>query len=806
MQGAEPLRELRFERVVGLAEGDAVLGGGAGGAFDSKWATCPTIVVEGAIHRMWYSSWFTAGFGPTGIGLATSADGVRWKRANEGQPVLTPGAAGAFDSACVMGPEVHFDGRRHLMWYTGATGTKHASGFFAYRIGVASSRDGTVWTRENGGRPVLDPGPAGSPDEVQAATPSVVHEKDGYRMWYAAWAPKPNHTICVARSADGIAWERENGGRSVEGLNPATAFGSAVCKAGDGYLMLYMSLDPTRAIYAAQSDDGLRWRMLNDGRPVIVPSGAGYDRDIVGHPFLRSDDGRLRAWVTGYDRRQGGVGNWRLSIGLAASMELAAAESQAKTFLKSETFDPESFRDWEGHNNRLTPETALIVKQDFGYSTTHFAGQAKGELGGRIVRAMTPASYAAKIAPKTLDDKLTASGSFAITASQPGAGVFFGYFNAQQPGGSGRPIGSLGLNLDFEGKGGRLAVRLITGGNKSCGTFITPYLPGKFRPTPLKNDGTRYHWTMSYDPQANNGDGRFTFTLRSDTHTTEDYGPLPEASQKEAQARFPNTTTFSVDLPPGYKKEGTTFDRFGLANGTKAGGAVTIYFDDLRFDGQGEDFSKDPGWVGAGNRVTYEDREQVGAHDFGFSPQTSHAGGKPGEVGGGLWRSGKYGYYADRVGPLNLEQRLEARGKVKLIAAGPDSDICLGWFSSTAKDQEPSEAGNFVGVHIGGPTRVGHYFIPRFATAKGTKGKVDQGPVLTPGKLFDWSLIYDPAANDGHGEMRVTLGKESVTLALKPGQKAQGASLDRFGLFTSTAGGQMVKIYLDDLKYTAACP
>ena len=42
-----------------------------------------------------------------------------------------------------------------------------------------------------------------------------------------------------------------------------------------------------------------------------------------------------------------------------------------------------------------------------------------------------------------------------------------------------------------------------------------------------------------------------------------------------------------------------------------------------------------------------------------------------------------------------------------------------------------------------------------------------------------------------------------MTLSLKPGQKAEGASFDRFGLFTSTAGGQMVKIYLDDLTYTA---
>ena len=348
-------------------------------------------------------------------------------------------------------------------------------------------------------------------------------------------------------------------------------------------------------------------------------------------------------------------------------------------------------------------------------------------------------------------------------------------------------------------------MRLITGGNKSCGTFITPYLPGKFRPTPIKNDGTRYHWTLDYDPQAAGGNGRFTFTLRSDTHKTQDYGPLPEASEQEAQARFPNTTTFTVDLTPGHKQEGATFDRFGMLNMMKAGGAATMFFDDVQFNGQTQDFAADPGWVGAGNRVTFEDRELVGAHDFGFSAKTSHAGGQPGEVGGGLWRSGDFGYYADRVGPLDLEQRLEARGKVKLVTAGPDSDMIIGWFSSSATTENAggrrriSSASTSAGRRASATTS-----FPSFATAKGTIGKVDRGPVLTPGKVFDWSLIYDPAANGGNGEMRVTLGKESVTLALKPGQKAQGATLDRFGLFTSTAGGQMVKIYLDDLTYTAA--
>ena len=478
-------------------------------------------------------------------------------------------------------------------------------------------------------------------------------------------------------------------------------------------------------------------------------------------------------------------------------------DSTSSLSFKAESFDHDPA--WEGHNNRIVPEMPLIVTQDFGFSSTNFAGKTKGEVGGRIQRSTTPASYAAEIPAKTLDDPFSASGSFAVTKTEGGAGVFFGFFNSRQPGGSGRPIGSLGLDFDFEGSGGRLAARLITSTNKSCGTFITPYLPGKFRPTPLKNDGTRYHWTLAYDPLGADGNGQFTFTMHSDTHKTQDYGKLPENSEKEAQARFPNTQTFIIDLTPGHKQEGATFDRFGVLNMMKSGGAAIMYFDDVVIDGRAEDFSREPAWAAVGNRTTYEDHEVVGAHDFGFSAKTNHAGGKTaGEVGGGLWRSGDYGYFADRIITLSLEQRLEARGKVKLVTAGPDSDMHIGWFSSANKNKSPDEVGNFIGIHVGGPTRIGHYFIPQFATATGTKGKVDTGPVLTPGKIFEWSLVYDPTGGGGSGEVHVTLGTESVTLALKPGQKEQGATLDRFGLFTSQAGGQMVKIFLDDVSYTAA--
>ena len=133
--------------------------------------------------------------------------------------------------------------------------------------------------------------------------------------------------------------------------------------------------------------------------------------------------------------------------------------------------------------------------------------------------------------------------------------------------------------------------------------------------------------------------------------------------------------------------------------------------------------------------VSVEGRRR--AHDFGFSP-TNHAGGKAGEVGGTFWRSGKYAYYADKIGPLTLDDRLEASGKVVLKSGAPDSDMFLGWFNSANKDQSPVEAGHFLGVHVGGPTRVGHYFHPSLATAKGTRSQAAAGPVLTPGEVYDW--------------------------------------------------------------------
>jgi hypothetical protein len=220
-----------------------------------------------------------------------------------------------------------------------------------------------------------------------------------------------------------------------------------------------------------------------------------------------------------------------------------------KPAIKTESFDADP--SWDGHNNRVVPDRVPTVMQDFGYSTTNFAGKAAGEIGGLITRASVPAFYADRIGAVTLDEKLSAAGTFAVTKTGPGGGVFFGFFRAEQPGGGGRPTGSLGLDMGSERGGCRLAVRLITGHNQSCGTFITPFIPGKFRPTPIRNDGTRYRWTLDYDPEAAAGHGQFKFTIHGDAPKPGEFtnADIPETHKAEARRRFPDVTSFTVDLP-----------------------------------------------------------------------------------------------------------------------------------------------------------------------------------------------------------------------------------------------------------------
>ena len=519
----------------------------------------------------------------------------------------------------------------------------------------------------------------------------------------------------------------------------------------------------------------------------------------------------------------------------------SCAQITAGEPLKHETFDRDP--GWEGFNNRLKPDPKEIptIDQDFGWSDTHLAGGEKGELGGKIWRSVTSAFYAAKIPVKTLNDKLTASGRFVFTKSAGNGGVWFGWFNAgRQELGTARPKSSLGLNFDFLNDGSRLSIRLVNDKDRGCGSFVTPYLPGRFRHGSLGRD-IQYAWTLTYDPQANSGNGRVEFMIKS-TNRTPEYNARMKSLAEEWKAYYEKTPEsrkkldsghygrpnfegklIAFDLPPGFKETGATFDHFGLLNIAKEGRPAVIYFDDLEYDGKTEDFAKDPGWEGRNNRARIQDTLRNGYHDFGFSPDTHLAGGSAGEMGGYFWLLSKaYAYYADRIGPLSLDDPLEAHGKLYLKFVTPDCEMSLGWFNSSQKappaqrlhqtmmagirrdprDTHLRKTDHFLGLYLSHDGR-GFGVRPALVTATGSKvihrGEV---PHPDPRTACEWTLKYDPYAAAGKGALTVTLAGKTATLTLDAKLREEGATFDRFGFFPSGGGG-MVHIYFDDLKYTA---
>src|SRR5678816_783160 len=136
-----------------------------------------------------------------------------------------------------------------------------------------------------------------------------------------------------------------------------------------------------------------------------------------------------------------------------------------------------------------------VVRQDFGL--TNFQGHPA--LGGWVQRSLTPAWFAKVIPGRTLNDKFSASGKFAVTNDSGGSGMLFGWFNETSRGW--RTPNSLVFRID--GNGGKYWVFYeygtrgwLTGGGGCFEGEQYQKTPTK----PFKADGTKHVWSLTYDP------------------------------------------------------------------------------------------------------------------------------------------------------------------------------------------------------------------------------------------------------------------------------------------------------------------
>jgi hypothetical protein len=431
---------------------------------------------------------------------------------------------------------------------------------------------------------------------------------------------------------------------------------------------------------------------------------------------------------------------------------------------------------WESHRSRLLPAPLPITRQDFGRQRTGDDASAHAEIGGWIQRSLTPASFARVISTRTLNDRLSASGTFAVSRDDSSSGVLFGWFHETSRGW--RTPNSLVFRLD--GNGGKYWVffeygtrHWLTGG---AGCFEGDrYQTTSTKPFPA--DGTSHTWSLEYDPDGANGRGLIHFAL--------------------------DGKPYQLALAPGHKADGAEFNRFGILNVQTTGGGMIAAFRDLKLGGVSLDMTTDAGWEGRGNRVEFADRRMRPFHDFGWAP-TNRTGLAPGEIGGIVWRDESPAHYARPVGPLTLEHELQASGTLAFHGAGSDSAVYLGWFNSRSKTNKfvsdhLAPQTNFIAVLIEGPSRIGHYFRPAYSDARGQVVIQGDGPIIRPdGRPHRWSVRYTPESN----EIVAELDGARSTLRLRPEHRQHGASFDRFGIFNLQVGGHFVDLTLDDLRFT----
>lgn len=267
-----------------------VLGRGQAGDWDAVDTLNPSIVVRHGTYYNFYSgfdgkTWHT--------GLATSSNGLEWIRRGK---VLSPDAATWEGSYIAANGTALLAGGEFLYWYQ--AGGRQPS------IGLATSIEGTRWTRQP--RPVLEPGPRGSWDERGVADPCVIQQQGTYYMFYLGQDRARRQRLGVARSADGKRWEKLRANPVLE-IGEAGAFDEnglgepAVWTSHGWHWMLYAGRDraENRRLGLARSRDGVRWERVS--RKPLFDGGQPWNSKVVCDPSVLVEGGGVRVWFGGGD-------------------------------------------------------------------------------------------------------------------------------------------------------------------------------------------------------------------------------------------------------------------------------------------------------------------------------------------------------------------------------------------------------------------------------------------------------------------------------------------------------------------------
>jgi hypothetical protein len=459
--------------------------------------------------------------------------------------------------------------------------------------------------------------------------------------------------------------------------------------------------------------------------------------------------------------------------------------------------------------------------------------------------------------PLTFNDRISVSGRVTLTELGLRGVSYFGFFNSHRH--TWRPYSSMAFRLweedeqaqfmfdwmssDWRGRGSETAI-LITPGD-GVHTFNLVYDPdarpdpvwrdsliekhvtsetGNLRPIELQGEQFILERAREGEPNltpaelrrrliAARDQGLIEYFHRHDQHRWWKM-PDPENNHGRVTLQFDEETPYVIWFDEDLRNAPAEFDRFGLFNICRYGTGQTVYFADLTVNGQRIDLSQDPRWIGHNNRASWTEPDFQSMNDFGWA-QSNWAGVAPGELGGLAWRvephDSGFGYYADEIGMLTMDDPIAFSGQICFVDGMTDASVFFGYFNRDAF-MVPLGAGDvdvayprpsMMGFGLNDVTAVGYYFAPLCSAADRSSRKDANRFTFSPDrKPCAFSVIYDPEANGGVGRVTYSIDGKEGGFDLTVEQRNAGARFDRFGMASVRSGGNSVELYVDDLTYT----
>ena len=236
----------------------------------------PSVAGSVNLYSVFDGQWHTA--------LATSDDRVHWKK----EGIVLHAQPGSYIAA--NGSVISFASQ---FWYWYETGTKDR-----LAISLARSSDARAWRKEPS--PVLERGPVGSWESVAVADPYAIRAGGSFYLYYLGQDRAVRQRIGVARSTDGIHWEKNLANPILEMDEDEAGLGEpAVWQYRDFYWMLYTVRDfaENRYLRLARSTDGVHWTKLPEQFRGTRP----WNAKVICDPTVLVEGDRILVWFGGGD-------------------------------------------------------------------------------------------------------------------------------------------------------------------------------------------------------------------------------------------------------------------------------------------------------------------------------------------------------------------------------------------------------------------------------------------------------------------------------------------------------------------------